>query len=128
MAEYEIKEGVGIIPAGSTEIKDEAFKGCEELKSVVIPDTVTKIGNHAFRWCSALTEINIPDSVTEIGRGAFAGCISLKNLVLPDSVTEIGSDVRHRRHPHQFRGELLRRAPYPEGKRAAVGTFLRRVR
>ena len=93
MAEYEIKEGVGIIPAGSTEIKDEAFKGCEELKSVVIPDTVTKIGSHAFRWCSALTEINIPDSVTEIGRGAFAGCISLKNLVLPDSVTEIGSDA-----------------------------------
>ena len=69
MAEYEIKEGVGIIPAGSTEIKDEAFKGCEELKSVIIPDSVTKIGSHAFRWCSALTEINIPDSVTEIGRG-----------------------------------------------------------
>ena len=46
MEKYEIKDGVGIIPAGSTEIKDEAFKGCEELKSVVIPDTVTKIGEY----------------------------------------------------------------------------------
>lgn len=93
MAEYEIKEGVGIIPAGSTEIKDDAFIGCKELKSVIIPDSVTKIGNSAFRWCSALTEINIPDSVTEIGGGAFVGCISLKNLVLPDSVTKIGYDA-----------------------------------
>ena len=47
MAEYEIKEGVGIIPAGSTEIKDKAFIGCKELKSVIIPDSVTKIGDYA---------------------------------------------------------------------------------
>ena len=93
MAEYEIKEGVGIIPAGSTEIKDDAFIGCKELKSVIIPDSVTKIGYYAFRCCSALTEINIPDSVTEIGGGAFSVCISLKNLVLPDSVTKIGYDA-----------------------------------
>ena len=32
MAEYEIKEGVGIIPAGSTEIKDDAFIGCHHSR------------------------------------------------------------------------------------------------
>ena len=90
MAKYEVKDGVGIIPAGSITIEDEAFKGCEELKSVVIPDSVTKIGSHAFRWCTALTEVIIPDSVTIIDSVAFAGCFSLKNLVIPDSVTEIG--------------------------------------
>ena len=89
MAEYEIKDGVGIIPAGSTEIKDEAFKGCEELKSVIIPDSVTKIGSHAFRWCSALTEINIPDSVTEIGNCAFHGA-KLTSVVISGKVEEIG--------------------------------------
>ena len=89
MAEYEIKDGVGIIPTGSTEIKDEAFKGCEELKSVIIPDSVTIIGSHAFRWCSALTEINIPDSVTEIGNCAFHGA-KLTSVVISGKVEEIG--------------------------------------
>jgi len=93
MAKYEIKDGVGIIPPGTTIIEDEAFKGCDELKSIVIPDSVTKIGSHAFRWCTGLTEVIIPDSVTTICDGAFVACTGLKELVIPNSVTKIGSDA-----------------------------------
>ena len=77
MAKYEIKDGVGIIPEGTTVVEAKAFADCEELKNVVIPDSVTRIGYAAFAYCGGLTNIIIPDSVTEIGQEAFADCHKL---------------------------------------------------
>ncbi|MBR3859104.1 MAG: leucine-rich repeat protein [Bacteroidaceae bacterium] len=51
MAKYEIKDGVGIIPEGTTCIEDYAFRDCKELKSIVIPDSVMAIGTRAFEDC-----------------------------------------------------------------------------
>jgi hypothetical protein len=34
MAKYEIKDGVGIIPEGTTEIEENAFDGCKELTAL----------------------------------------------------------------------------------------------
>ena len=90
MTQFEIKDGVAIIPEGMTEIPFRAFFNCEDLTTVVIPDSVTCIVNGAFYGCSSLTEIVIPNSVTSIGPGAFAYCSSLKNIVIPNSVTTIG--------------------------------------
>lgn len=71
MAEYEIKDGVAIIPEGTkilesyaTEIGPFAFQHRTGLKKIVIPDSVTKIGDCAFTECSGLTDIVIPASVT----------------------------------------------------------------
>ena len=61
-----------------TEIREGAFQGDTELKSITIPDSVTSIGNYAFSGCSGLTSITIPDSVTSIGSGAFSDCNSLQ--------------------------------------------------
>mgnify|MGYP003536829016 FL=1 len=90
MSEFEIKDGVAIIPEGTTEIPFRAFINCEDLTTVVIPDSVTCIVNAAFYGCSSLTEIVIPNSVTSIGDDAFSHCSSLKNIVIPNSVTSIG--------------------------------------
>ena len=46
--EYEIINGKGIIPEGSTEIEMLGFRDCNELTSVVIPESVIKIGYSAF--------------------------------------------------------------------------------
>ena len=51
MAKYEINNGVGIIPKGTTKIVGAAFENCKDLKSVVIPNSVTKIGARAFSGC-----------------------------------------------------------------------------
>lgn len=89
MAKYEIKDGVGIIPDGTTEILPKAFDAWEspecakELKKVIIPDTVTVIERYAFHNCRNLTSVEIPDSVTVINHHAFSGCSSLKEIKLP---------------------------------------------
>ena len=69
-----------IIPEDITEIKDEAFAGYDNLKSVTIHDNLTSIGKHAFSNCDGLTNITIPSSVTSIGDGAFLSCSGLANV------------------------------------------------
>ena len=88
-------------------IKESAFKGCSNLKSIVIPASVTTIGTFAFWDCTNLTsvtfeegseletlndlfkntcitEFTIPKSVTEIAPWAFIGLSSLTKVVFED--------------------------------------------
>ena len=87
---YEIKDGVGIIPEGSTKIEDFGFWRSGELTSIVIPSSVKEIGRFAFARCPALERVVIPASVTIIGEGAFEGCTGLETISIPDTVNEIG--------------------------------------
>ncbi len=75
---------------GITTIGDQAFQGCTQITSVIIPAGVTKIGGHAFDGCSSLTTVVIPDSVTKIQGYAFNGCTSLESITIPEGVTTIG--------------------------------------
>lgn len=61
MANFEIKDGVAIIPEGTRAINYEEFKDCTELKSVTIPQSVSIIGFCAFNGCSGLTRIVVED-------------------------------------------------------------------
>ena len=90
---FEIKDGVCIIPEGTTEIGDYAFDSCDELTSIVIPNSVTSIGECAFEGCIGLTSIEIPNSVTKIDDSAFQDCNGLTSVVIPNSVTEIGDSA-----------------------------------
>ncbi|MBQ4521272.1 MAG: leucine-rich repeat protein [Bacteroidaceae bacterium] len=51
MANYEVKDGVGIIPEGTTQIKKLGFYSCKDLTTVNIPNSVTEIGEGAFKDC-----------------------------------------------------------------------------
>ena len=81
------------IPDGTTEIKNYAFYGCEDLASITIPEGVTRIGESAFQGCSALTSVTIPSSVTSIADSAFYGCSSLTTITISDSVVNIGASA-----------------------------------
>lgn len=60
MAQFEIKDGVAIIPDGATEIGGWAFCDRTSLKSITLPESVTKIEESAFNDCSVLTAIYVP--------------------------------------------------------------------
>ena len=94
----------------------EAFAGCKDLTSVIIPDSIEIIANNAFMncsnlkyvtfagesriarigfaefsGCSSLESINIPSSVECIEGHAFYGCSKLTEITIPAKVTTIGS-------------------------------------
>lgn len=94
MADFEIKDGVAIIPEGTTVI-EYLYYGHDCITSVAIPESVTYISSGAFKDCSSLTSIVIPEGVVEIGSDAFWGCTSLKSIVIPESVKEIGASAFH---------------------------------
>ena len=73
-----------------TRIGDNAFQGCKELTSVVIPEGVTSIGKFAFDTCEKLTSVVIPNSATTIEQSAFVRCMALQSITIPNSVTTIG--------------------------------------
>ena len=85
---YDIQDGKAIIPEWETEIKEEAFKYCKELTSIIIPPSVTVIGSCAFSGCSSLTSITIPPSVTEIRKYAFYGCTNLTHAEGPAFIAQ----------------------------------------
>ena len=70
-----------------TEIGNEVFAHCSNLKNIKIPEPVTKIGGSAFQG-AGLTSIEIPASVTDIGNFAFEGT-KLTSIKIPASVTDI---------------------------------------
>jgi len=70
-----------------TYIGDEAFKYCENLRSISMPEKLKTIGNFAFNGCNKLENITIPDGVIVIGKGAFAGCVSFTSITIPKSVS-----------------------------------------
>ena len=82
MADFEIKDGVGIIPEGTTKLDWSSFEKCTELTSIVIPDSVTKIEDSAFEDCTGLTSIVIPKTIKKMGYFTFQGCTSLKSVTI----------------------------------------------
>ena len=60
------------LPAGLTQIEEEAFRYDTSFEEVIIPDRVTTIGEYAFAD-TAVRLVRFPDSVTSIADNAFYG-------------------------------------------------------
>ena len=94
-----------LVPEGTTEIKNNAFKGkLGDYKIqvpnniIVIPYGVQRIGKRAFYGndfygdTKRAYHVVIPDTVTEIGDEAFRHCNLFKTFI-PDSVKTVGKDA-----------------------------------
>ena len=88
MAKFEIKDGVAIIPEGTTQISNYAFDDCGTLESIVIPESVTKIGRHAFYGCSSLEIVHLPAGVSICETDSFKDCRNLKAIYVPEDKVE----------------------------------------
>lgn len=113
---YKTLKSIDVSATTNTELADEAFSGCYNLQSLVLPANLSEISYMAVAGCKSLQAINIPASVTEIGPSAFENCRSLsavnfaanpaitsignwafynchalQNIAIPDGVTSIGS-------------------------------------
>lgn len=78
-----------IIEDGVTSIGDNAFRRCDEMKSVEIPQSVKRIGVAAFSNCANLVNVAIANGVTRIDENAFRQCSGIKSIIIPDSITNI---------------------------------------
>ena len=78
--EFEIINGVGIIPEVTIVIEEGAFESSKSLKKIIIPEGVTSVGKRAFYDCACLETIFISKSVAEIGEYAFSYCSGLTEI------------------------------------------------
>ena len=80
--DHAYSNGKGVITCKDdvVEIGDNAFWGCRNLESIILPNSVYAIGSSAFCDCKSLASIAIPDSVIDLSGTAFNGCDNLSAL------------------------------------------------
>ena len=93
LIKYRGQDSEFTIPDGVVSIEENAFYGCDSLKSITIPNSVIFIGNGAFSWCKSLRSIVIPNNVTFIGKEVFCGCESLESVTIQNGVTSISNSA-----------------------------------
>lgn len=70
------------VPAGVTNIVEEAFAGMSQLTEIILPEGLKTIGWYVFEGCSSLRHIVIPSSVESIGENALAACKGLEDITV----------------------------------------------
>lgn len=85
------ERGVLTFKEAVTQIRDEEFKGRNDIKKVIIPGTVKHIGVMSFSGCKSLDGVILGEGVRMIWDGAFGGCRNLKRIHLPASMETICS-------------------------------------
>ena len=74
-------------------IEEDAFYGCDDVKSITLPQGLRSIHHSAFESMSGLQEIVIPDSVTYIGENAFSDCDHLQQVTLPSRLQHLPANL-----------------------------------
>ena len=87
------ENGVLTLKEDVTQIKDEEFKGRNDIKKVLISGTVEFIGKSSFLGCKYLNGVTFEEGVRVIWEGAFSGCRNLKRIHLPASMEMICSSA-----------------------------------
>ena len=86
-----------------TGIRNDAFRNCVNLTSLIIPKSIISIGESAFCSCSSLTSINVDKANTVFNSRDNCNAIiqtksntlvlGCKTTVIPNNVTSIGTNA-----------------------------------
>ncbi len=79
-----------VLPPSLEDIGDEAFMGCSYLDNVIVPGSVKRVGARAFKSCTGFTGALIEYGVESLGDEAFYGDWRISEVDIPSSVTNIG--------------------------------------
>jgi len=82
-----------VLPDTITNIEEQAFARCINLRNIKLGNNIKTIKNFAFDKCQSLVNIELPDSVTSIGYGAFRNCTSLVEMYIPDGVSKLNGNT-----------------------------------
>ena len=76
-------------------IDREAFRNCQNLKTVKFGNNIQLIREEAFYECTALEEIILPKNLQELGDYAFLNCRSVKKIWIPKTLETWGASPFH---------------------------------
>ena len=82
-----------ILPSSVTEIDDEAFFECSELKNIELGNGLQVVGKVVFLYCENLESVRFPGSLVKIEGVIFHECKALSEVYIPASVTEIPEGI-----------------------------------
>ena len=75
-------------------LDNEAFKGCEELKTVDFEEGYNMpLPPRAFWNCTALNKVTLRGSMGAIHDGAFNGCSNLVTIDIPEGISTLGDEA-----------------------------------
>ena len=93
-AEYRDQLKTVVFGKNVTQIQEEAFEGCYNLRYVDLSNTsIDEIENEAFSGCSRMIELKLPQRLKRIGSYAFENCSKLLSIELPSSLEAIGTEA-----------------------------------
>ncbi len=78
---------------GLLAIGGSAFGSCDKLEEIAIPNSVARIGSAAFMSCDALAYVRLSSGISVVEYQMFDGCAALATVVIPHSVTRIEHDA-----------------------------------
>lgn len=78
---------------GLRTVRNEAFAGCKNLKSVFMPPSAIDLEPGIFRDCIYLRRAELSDYLTTIPPITFYNCVSLDGITLPNSLQTIGANA-----------------------------------
>ena len=71
-------------------IRARAFKGCINLRSVVLPDDIETLEEGLFNGCTELTSFDMPNSIKNISNNVFNNCTKLRTVTFSNNLETIG--------------------------------------
>jgi hypothetical protein len=78
-----------IMPESVTEIGAQAFENDYQLETIVFSDNTIIIQENAFYGCKKLTKVTLPPLLSAIAPNTFKNCTELEEIMIPKSVKRI---------------------------------------
>lgn len=72
-----------------THLRDDFFRDCRNMESILIPEGIVSVGAYAFQKCEWLREVLLPEGLSYLGKGAFYGCTGLQRVELGNRLAQL---------------------------------------